>query len=507
MHTTTIDRWIERHAGFQPNAIAIHFEEQNISYASLWQDVQQCAVALSRHCGIGQGDRVAWLGQNHPSMLSAMFACAHLGAMLVPINWRLSDAEIHYILEDCGAKLVLVDAPMRETAQVIQSSSNIVQWLSVEPETHFSTLQSLYSTPIEQRIQPSEPTLQDPLLNVYTSGTTGHPKGAVLTQEALLFNALNSQHMHDMTRHDTCLTVLPMFHVGGLNNQTTPMLYCGGAVILHRKFDPGATLEALTRQQPQLTVQVPATINALTAHPDWATADFTSLRAVTTGSSIVPQSVLDAFESRRIPVIQVYGCTETCPIAVYQLTNNERLIAGSTGRPALHTQIKLVDTQGRTVAAGNSGEVCVKGPNVLQGYWGLPEATAETLRDGWFHTGDVGSLDEQGCLHIIERVKDLIISGGENVYPAEIERVLHSQPGIVDAAVVGRSDSEWGEVPVAFVVAQEPAPAPEDIQRHLKKELARFKHPREIRFVDDLPRTSLGKIKKFTLRQQLENEK
>jgi fatty-acyl-CoA synthase len=342
-----------------------------------------------------------------------------------------------------------------------------------------------------------------PLLIVYTSGTTGRPKGAVLRQEALLWNAAMSQHMHDLTARDHVLTVLPLFHVGGLNIQTTPALQLGATVTLHARFAPGPTLDAIAADRPSLIVLVPTTIQALIEHPGWAETDVSSLRAVTTGSTQVPQPLIDAVEARGVPVLQVYGSTETSPIAVYTRLGGDIARPGSTGLPGLACEARIVDEAGREVPPGERGEVVVRGPNVLFEYWGNAAATAEALREGWFHTGDIGTRDADGYFYIHDRKNNVIISGAENIYPAEIERVLADHSAVAEVAVVGRPDPKWQEVPVAYVVRRASVAADaEALKRHVAAHLARFKVPREIVFVDSLPKNALGKVQHFRLKER-----
>jgi len=342
--------------------------------------------------------------------------------------------------------------------------------------------------------------LTSPLLLVYTSGTTGRPKGAVLRQEALLFNAVMSQHMHDLTAADRVLTVLPLFHVGGLNILTTPALQIGASIMLHARFAPDTTLNALAAERPTLVVLVPATIQALIEHPLWAGTKLASLRAVTTGSTQVPQNLIDALTVRGVPVLQVYGSTETAPIAIYTRIGGDLARQGSTGLPGLCCEARVVDETGREVPPGTPGEVVVRGPNVFFEYWGNAAATSEALREGWYYSGDVGTRDADGYFTIIDRKKNMIISGGENIYAAEVERVLHEHPAVAEAAVIGRSDPKWQEVPVAYVV-RKGAVSADEIMRHVGAQLARFKVPREVIFLDALPRNALGKVQHFLLRQ------
>jgi fatty-acyl-CoA synthase len=324
----------------------------------------------------------------------------------------------------------------------------------------------------------------------------------VLRQEALLWNAVMSQHMHDLTARDHVLTVLPLFHVGGLNIQTTPALQFGASVTLHARFDPGAALAAIAAERPTLLVLVPATIQALIEHPGFATTDLSSLRAVSTGSTQVPQALIDALTARSVPVLQVYGSTETSPIAIYTRLGGDLSRVGSTGLPGLCCEARIVDESGAEAPHGSAGEVAVRGPNVFFEYWGNQTATGEALREGWYFSGDIGRRDADGYFTIVDRKKNLIISGGENIYPAEIERVLLDHPAVAEAAVIGRPDPRWQEVPVAYIVRHAKAQVSgEEIAAHVAGELARFKAPREVIFVDALPRNALGKVQHFLLRQ------
>jgi fatty-acyl-CoA synthase len=456
-------RWPERHADHVPDRVALRFEGQSITWRDFSRAVEDAAAALSAR-GVGHGDRVGFLGHNHPSQLVLLFACARLGAIQVPLNWRLAAPEWQFILADSGTRLLCATPEMLDAAR-----DAAPEGCAVVDATRLGT---------------GEPTIpvgdeQDPLLLVYTSGTTGRPKGALLDQRALLFNALNALHGFDLTSADRVLTVLPLFHVGGLNIQTTPALYAGAEVLLHGRFDPAAFFDAVERDRPTLSLVVPAVMQALVAHPRWASADLSCLRAVGAGSSDVPIPLIEAFHAKGVPVQQVYGATETCPIAILQ-TRAEALAApGSIGRPAMHAECRLAPT----------GEIEVRGPAVLRGYWKRDDA----LRDGWFATGDIGRIDTQGRWWFTDRLKHVIISGGENIYPAEVERVLASAPGVAEGAVVGRSDPKWGEVPVAVVVPRDGFDAAR-VLAHFEGRIARFKHPRAVIAVEALPRTALGKV-------------
>jgi fatty-acyl-CoA synthase len=470
----------------------------------LAQRIAAAARALKSQLGVGRGDRVAILAANHPDYLVLLYACARLGALMVPINWRLAVPEQVYILRDAAVKVLVVEQASAAVIEPLTAALPDVRIVGLDfmPDGAASLVQLLQAASGDGR-NPHVDT-SAPLLIVYTSGTTGHPKGAVLRQEALVWNAMMSQHMHDMTAADHVLTVLPMFHVGGLNIQTTPALQLGATVTLHARFAPDAALAAIARDRPTLTVLVPATIQAMIEHPLWAETPLDSLRSMTTGSTQVPQHLVDAFTARGVPVLQVYGATETCPVAVYTRLAGDWRRPASTGLPGLVCEAKIVDDQGRELDAGQAGEVVVRGPNVFFEYWGNAAATAEALREGWYHSGDIGTRDSDGHFFIHDRKKNMIISGGENIYPAEVERVLYQHPAIAEAAVIGRPDARWQEVPVAYIVRRAGATAdPAEIERFCLAQLARYKVPREYVFVDTLPRNAMGKVQHFRLKEQI----
>ncbi len=497
-----ISGWIERWADFAPDKTAILFGDEDLSYLALSERIRTFARMLGGGLGIGRGDRIAFLGYNSADMLVLMFACARLGAILVPLNWRLAPGEHAYILDHSSASAVVVEpefeAAVAEIRGRIGGYRPVRYGAAGDGWESFEALLAAADGPDrDPRAGPD-----DPALIVYTSGTTGRPKGAVLTQQALVFNAVNSTAAHDMTSNDVVLTNLPMFHVGGLNIQTTPALHAGASVILHRRFEPDPTVAAIRDHRPTLMILVPAMMQALIDHPAWPEIDFSCLRCVVTGSTTVPQPVLRAYLDRGIPIVQVYGSTETAPIVIHQRIADAFGGAGSTGKAALHCEAEIRGPDGASLPPGDNGEIVVRGPNIMTGYWNDPEATAEVMRDGWFHTGDVGYVDSAGNFHVVDRTKDVIISGSENIYPAEVEIPLDECPDIAEAAIVARPDARWGEVPVACVVRREgSAITKDDVLALYRGRLARYKHPHDVIFMEELPRNVMGKILKFELRE------
>ncbi|HMK78050.1 MAG TPA: AMP-binding protein [Xanthobacteraceae bacterium] len=488
---------IDRNAAFAPDKAAIRFAGSVLTYAQLAARIAAAARALRSALGVQRGDRVAILALNHPDYLVLLYACARLGALLVPLNWRLAVPEQLFILSDASVKALVIEQGFAAVIDPLKAALPDIRIVGLDFAPSFDELLAAGSG--EGRNPHVD--LSAPLLIVYTSGTTGRPKGAVLRQEALVWNAVMSQHMHDMTAADHVLTVLPLFHVGGLNIQTTPALQLGATVTMHPRFAADVVLQAFARDKPSLCVLVPATMQAVIDQAAWHATDISGLRALSTGSTQVPQGLVDAFTARGVPVLQVYGSTETCPVAVYTRVGGDRR-AGSTGLPGLVCEARVVDEAGREVAPGVAGEVVVRGPNVFFEYWGNAAATADTLRDGWYHSGDIGTRDADGHFFIHDRKKNMIISGGENIYPAEVERVLVAHPEVAEGAVIARPDPRWQEVPVAYVVRRAGCRIEAGaLEAYLLTQLARFKVPREYVFVDALPRNAMGKVQHFLLRE------
>ena len=471
---------------------AIRFAGRSISYGELAGLVDKAAALFSSGLGLKPGDRIGYLGLNAPEQIIATLAAARAGVMLVALNWRLAVPEQAYILKNAGIRALIVEDGFAGRIAALTANLGAIAVFGCGEGGAAARLDAAIAA--ETGGGGIRGDAHSPLLIVYTSGTTGRPKGAVLTREAMRVNAVNSHHMHDMTAADHILTILPMFHVGGLNIQTLPALALGATVSLHARFDPAATLATIALERPSLTVQVPATMQAMIGHPSWAETDLSSLKAVATGSTDVPVDLIEAFHARGVPVIQVYGSTETGPVALYQRIEEAFSTAGALGRAGLETAIRIADAEGREVADGTAGEILVKGGNVAAGYWRDEDLSARTFRDGWFHSGDVGLRDKNGLYWFKDRIKNVIISGGENIYPAELERILRNHPGIAEAAVAGRADARWGRVPVAVVVKADPALTEADVLDAFAGRIARYKHPHAVIFVDALPRNAMGKV-------------
>jgi len=465
-------------------------------FAKFWRRVQRVTAHLQSTWGVQSGDRVAWLGLNHELQLVTLVACARLGAVFLPLNFRLAVPELQQVMSDAQPRLLVHDSPHANSAQALNAAG----------------LRHIHHDSLITQASPRNLPLPDvhsecPLLLVYTSGTTGVPKGAVHTQAALLANARASAWAHDFVPGDKVLSTLPMFHVGGLCIQTLPALLAGVEVVLHPRFDPSAWLDEMNTSRPTLSLLVPATMRALFEHPRWVNTPLACLRGIMTGSSTVPVAYLEALHARGVPVGQVYGTTETGPVSIVLRLPDAMARVGASGWPHPEAQVRLIDTQGQDVGPGETGEVCIRAANLMRGYWPADGEPNGGLQNGWFHSGDLGQRAEDGCITIVGRSKDMIISGGENIYPAEIENQLVTLPGVAESAVVGVTDARWGEVPVAVLVlaldAAGQSLTAEDVLQHLQSRIARFKLPRRVVFMDSLPKSALGKVQKSALQALL----
>lgn len=468
------------HAALTPHASALRSVDGDIQYVQLATCIERCAATLSLRWGLRAGDRVAWLGLNRPGQLVLLFALARLGAILLPLNFRLAAAEWQHQLRECGVTHLAHDDTWAAQAAVLGGDCGV--------DVH--SVKQL-DAPHEVGPAPREGVAQSAALLVYTSGTSGRPRAAVHTQANLLANMRIAAKAQAMSSDDHVLTVLPLFHVGGLCIQTLPALYAGACVTLHPRFDPGATLAAFTRDRPSLTLQVPATMKALVEHPDWHATDLSSLRAVWAGSSVLPPPLVRAFLQRGVPLCNVYGATETGPFSIALPPHAAASHAGSCGWPAPEVEAELVDRD------LDSGELKVRGPNVVHHYW---QAIAACDSGGWFHTGDLATRAADGSYTVVGRARDLIISGGENIHPHEVESAVGEHPAVAECAAFSLPHAQWGEsVGVAIVLRPGMSLSQELLLQHLAGRLARFKWPRRVLFVEALPKTALGKVQRHAL--------
>ncbi len=504
-----ISNWVAHRAHWAPERTAIRFERGDWTNTQFEDRVGRLAVALRHELGIGEGDRVAHLGLNSPDLLALFFACARIGAIIVPLNWRLTPAEHAYQIGDSAPSALLVEPEYWDHVGRIRGQFPSLRCVAYRgtgaPGAGWLDYEAMLaaSAPLSPDAKRD---LKTPCEIKYTSGTTGKPKGAVRTQEGVLFNAINSGYVFELTPQDHVLTAIPMFHAGGMHIQTTPAVHWGATITIHRRFEPAAVLAELRASRPTLLLSVPAALSAMIAHPDFARTDIACLKCICGGSSVVPEAVIRPWVERGVPFNQVYGMTETGPIAIASSIADGKRKSTSAGKAVPYMEARLVDDAGRDVQPGARGEIWLRGRTLLKEYWRNPAATQAAFdAEGWFKTGDVAHRDEEGFYFVDDRKTDMIISGGENIYPAELENVLADCPDIAEFAVIGRPDPKWVEVPVAIVVAKSGRrPTAEQILALFHDRLARYKHPRDVIFVEGpLPRTSLGKVQKYELRARL----
>jgi fatty-acyl-CoA synthase len=507
--------WISRRADFTPEKPAILFEGGAISYASLADQIDRFSQVLGAELAVKPGDRVAYLGLNSPELISLIFACARVGAILLPLNWRLAAPEHAQLLQHARPLALFAEGDFSEHIDGVKEQFEDVVLVRLDESGSgqagdgWTSLEDLElasrDKPAFQR--PKGLSDEDGVLLCYTSGTTGIPKGALLSKNALFWNAVNSAHMHDLTSQDTVLTLLPMFHIGGLNIQTIPALHAGATVVMHKRFDTDLFFQALENHPITLTLLVPTILLAVMADTRWADSKPHGLRMIAIGSTVVPGKMVSAVCDWGVPLVQVYGSTETGPIAAYTPPADAARKPASTGKTAVHCEIRLANEEGSgeegdEVAVGEKGEILVRGPNVMTKYWGDAEATREAFTGRWFHTGDIGHFDEEGFLYVDGRIKDMIISGGENIYPALIENLLSERDEIEEIAVVGLPDDYWGEIAVAVVAAKEGHTIDAgQVLDYCSGRIASYSRPREVIIVDQLPRNAMGKIVKKDVRE------
>ena len=495
----SLGSWFAARAKRSPTRRALTFEGVTWTFEEMQGRIDRLASHLRRG-GVCHGDRVAFLGLNQPAFFTTLFAAARLGAIFVPLNFRLTGPELAFIIGDAGVHTLVADAQHRSVIDSIRSEVPIRRFLCEEPSQGWERLDA----EVERLGDAERVDADEVALIMYTSGTTGLPKGAMLTHGNLWWNNANQMHLVDIVEDDVTLVVAPLFHIGGLNVTALRTWQKGGQVVLHRAFDPAACLEDIPRHGVTTMFGVPAMFLFMSQQPGFNDADLSSLRVSSSAAAHpCPSRLIKLFNGRGIPIQQGYGLTETSPTLSFLSPEFALEKVGSAGRPPLLTDLRLVAEDGSVITAPHvNGEVCAKGPNVMKGYWNRPDATAAAIdAEGWFHTGDVGYVDKDGFLYIADRVKDMVITGGENVYPAEVESALHEFPGLSDVAVIGLPDERWGEAVVAVVVPRDGADVTlEQLRAFAGDRLARYKLPTRVEQVDVLPRNPAGKILKFELR-------
>jgi len=496
----SLGSWFAERAAITPNRRALTFEGTTWDYGEMLQRINSLAAEL-QHGGVCHGDRVAFLGLNQPAFFETLFATARLGAIFVPLNFRLTGPELAFIINDAGVHTLVADELYRPVTESVRAELPVRRYLSDDVADGWEPLHG-----DRQPLSGTEPIGPDEVaIIMYTSGTTGRPKGAMLTHANLWWNNANAMHQFDVMEDDVTLVVAPLFHIGGLNVTTLLAWQKGAEVVLHRTFDPAACVEDIARYGVTTMFGVPAMLLFMSQVPGFDQADLTTMRTVVCGGAPVPEPLIKLFNGRGVPINQGYGLTETSPMVSFLSPEWSLAKLGSAGKAPLFGEIRIVDEANQQITAPRTnGEVCYRGPNLMKGYWRRPEATAAAIDPaGWFHTGDVGYLDEDGFLYIADRVKDMIITGGENVYPAEVESVLYDHPGVADVAVIGLPDERWGEVVVAVVAVHEDADLTlEGLREFAGERLARYKLPTRIEVVDILPRNPAGKVLKFELRER-----
>lgn len=492
--------WLAARALLTPGREAVVDGTTRLSYGQLWSRVTR-AAGLLRELGVGRGDRVAVLALNRVEGIELFYATAELGAMLAPLNWRLAAAELDYQIGDAGVTALFVGPEQQTLAQQLRQDLGVRSRIAFGEEY---TRRRDLAAPVSGS-DSSRAAFGDPHLILYTSGTTGHPKGAVLTHANVFWNAVNVTIGFGLSERDTTVTVLPMFHSGGVGLFTVPTLTIGGRVIVLPKFDAAALLATVERERADLVFGVPAIWLELARDPAFTAARYPTLRALPSGGAPLPVALIETLAERGFTVLQGYGLTETAPGGTVIALEDWRRKAGTVGKPFAFVELRVVGEDGLPVPSGAIGEVQFRGPNVFAGYWRLPEATAEAFTgDGWFRSGDLGLLDDEGFLRLVDRRKDMVITGGENVYSAEVEDVLFAHAAVAEAAIIGIPDERWGEAVCAVVVLKAGQQVSSDeLVAHCRTRLAKYKAPKHVVFVEALPRNAAGKVLKTRLREEV----
>jgi fatty-acyl-CoA synthase len=470
---------------------------ERLTYGDLNRRAERCAMVWQESLGLRKGDRVAILSHNRVEYAEAFFAAGKSGVVLVTLGTRLTAAELEHVIRDSGARIVVYESGFSETADLLRTEVGVETWIDLDDDW---PRMSANLDPKEYLPEPCD--AEDTYCLLYTSGTTGRPKGVMVPHRMVAWNAYNTVACWQLREDDVSPVFTPLYHAGGLMAFLTPLCAIGGTIVLHRGFDPAEIWKTIQQERCTVALGVPTIWKLLMDDPGFRKADLKHVRAFYSGGAPLPHYLIEAYQERGVVFKQGFGMTEVGVNCFSMTVEDSYRKIGSIGKPMMFTEVRLVDAEGNEVPVGEVGEMWFRGPHVSKGYWNDPEATAEALDDGgWFHSGDLARRDEEGFFYIAGRAKDVIISGGVNVYPAEIEARLLLHPDVEDAAVAGIPDGTWGEVGVAFVVPlQGRTLDPGNLSGFLQETLARFKIPKDFVFMDALPRTAYGKVVKGELR-------
>jgi fatty-acyl-CoA synthase len=500
--------WMARRAALGPHKTAIidFASGASLTYGQLNDRATRLANHLRQHAGVRSGDRIAVLAMNRSEVLEALFAAAKLTAILVPLNYRLTQPELQYILEDSEPRVLLYEAGFHAMVSRLRKHAGIHHYVAFDADdgrdvNYEQALNAAPHAPVEVDGFDAEM----PLVIIYTSGTTGRPKGALLSHRMLAWNSFNTQVGWNLVSSDVTTVHAPLFHTGGLNVLTTPLLHIGATVVMLHKFDAADVLAAIQRYRCTMFFGVPTMFQMMLESPLFETTDFSSIRYFISGGAPCPVPLIEAYQRRGVQFTQGFGMTEVGPNCFKLGLEDAVRKAGSIGFPSFHSQARIVDDQGRDVRRGEIGELILKGLHVCSGYWQNSEATRAAMVDGWFYTGDLARQDDEGYYYIVGRAKDMIISGGENIYPAEVEAVIDRHPAVTASAVLGLTDERWGETPIAVIIKRANTAVTEDeIIAFCDDKLAHYKIPRQVFFVTEFPLSASGKVVKRRLRDHLE---
>ncbi|SHK84154.1 class I adenylate-forming enzyme family protein [Rhodothermus profundi] len=490
--------WLERNAQYWPERPALTWVPtgERWTFARLHDEGEALAAVLTAQFDVQKGDRIAVLAENRPEHVLLFVACQKAGWILVPLNYRLAAPELAYQVADSTPALLVYDAPYTDVART----------LGVDALLPLETVRTFARSGAQRKVRPAVH-LEDPLMILYTSGTTGRPKGAIITHGMIAWNAFNTIHRLDLTSQDVSFNAAPFYHTGGWNVLLTPFLFKGGHTYLLDRFDPGQILQLCEEAGITILWGVPTMLRMLAEHPRFERTSLSTVRYAVVGGEAMPEPLIRRWHAKGVPIRQGFGMTEV-GVNCFSLSEADALRKiGSIGLPNFYVEVRVVDEQGREVGVDTVGELLMRGPVVTPGYWQRPEATAEAIdAAGWFHTGDLVRQDADGYFYVVGRKKDMYISGGENVYPAEVEAVLRRHPDVAEAAVVGVPDPKWGETGAAFLVLKPGRTlTAEAVQAYCRTQLAGYKVPRHVFFLETLPLGPTGKCDKRALRAQALN--